>query len=335
MRIRSGVAALALAGTLLAACGEDGGDDEGSAQQAEETTAPQSEPTLVPEPTAVWVRSPDTEEIYKIDVASRTVAAEVPAEGYITQSAFHDGALWVAAGPLYRLDAATNTLEQRSPEDQSVTAFAWDGDRLWAAESDEGAAIHEIDPETGEVRQTVDVPGEDVDPEDLVPYGDHMLAVNTYDHSIMNIDLATGEFESVEHNGSIVWDLALVNDVLYVSTYDGFLTMDPETLDIVEEVDENATFASDADEEGVLWLGRSGELGKFDPAAGEYQTVIAEVPGSEGAKMDDLKVSEDSVWMVFESHVLVRHDRASGQFDPPIPLPEGAGGVPVYGLALQ
>ena len=108
-------------------------------------------------------------------------------------------------------------------------------------------------------------------------FDNHMLAVNTYDHSIMNIDLETGDFESVDEHDAIVWDLALVDDVLYASTYDGFQAMDPETLEISKLVDEEAAFASDTDEDGVLWLGRAGELGKFDPASGQYQTVIAEV----------------------------------------------------------
>jgi WD40 repeat protein len=334
MRIRPGLAALAATTLLLAACGDDSGTATGSGEDTEEA-APQSQPTLVPEPATVWVSSPDTQELYEIDVATRTVASEVPVDGYITQSAFHDGAMWVAAGALYRMDPSSRMIEQRSPDEQEVASFAWDGDRLWASEGDDGASVYELDPETGEVLDTVEIPGEDVDPEDLVPYGDHMLALNTYDHTIMSIDLETGEFESVGHNDSIVWDLALVNDVLHASTYDGFLTLDPETLETTAEVDEEAAFASDPDEDGVLWLGRSGELGRFDPEAGQYEVVSAEVPGGEGGKVDDLKVSEDSVWMVFDTHVLVRHDRTTGQFDPPIPLPEGAGGVPVYGIALQ
>ncbi|WP_435771510.1 hypothetical protein [Nocardioides sp. SYSU DS0651] len=337
MKLAPGIAALALASLLLAGCGDDSGGDDGDGSSGDGAAAPDSAPTTVPEPTTVWVRSPDTEELYKVDVASGSVAAEVPVDGYITQAAFHDGALWVAAGELYRVDPATHVLEQRSPAEQTIDAFAWQGDRLWAAEDqDDATSLLEIDPDTGEVVDTVELDGPDLSPEDLVPYGDRMIAVNTYDHTIMSIDLETGEFETVEDpDDAIVWDLALVDGVLYASTYDGLRSLDPETLDVVEEIDEEAAFASDPDETGALWVGRAGELGRLDPASGDYQVVSAEVPGAEGAKMDDLKVSESSVWMVFESHVLIRHDRASGQFDPPIQLPAGASNIPVYGLALQ
>ena len=153
MKIRAGLAVVAVTSLLLAACTDDSGGDSGSKErektEEKEILAPRSSPAVVAEPTALWIQSPDTREVYRVDVGSSSVAAEVPVDGYVVQTEFHDGALWLATDSLYRLDPATSVVERRSPEGQAVGAFTWAGDRLWAAEGDDGASIFEIDPETG------------------------------------------------------------------------------------------------------------------------------------------------------------------------------------------
>jgi glutamine cyclotransferase len=104
------------------------------------------------------------DRIVRIDPATGVVLASIPAPGGGKDSglAWAEGSLWVGQyrdRKIYRIDPDTGTIQRTIQSDRFVTGVTWAGDALWHGAHEEDAMdVRRIDPESGEVLETLDMP---------------------------------------------------------------------------------------------------------------------------------------------------------------------------------
>ncbi|MDZ5620056.1 hypothetical protein SFC88_04435 [Nocardioides sp. HM23] len=335
MSVSARSAALVIAGLLLTACGGDDGsegsdDSGGSAGQVTEDAGP----TAVAEPTTVWVGSSEASALLKVDPATRAVE-KIPVDEGPWKVAFAESSLWVQTPEVQRRDPTTGQPSDILFEEVYVHDFLVDGDGIWMSLRDEPKLVR-YDLASGQPEDEVQLPSADFNLEYLALQGDSMLAANSYDGTAVRIDLTTGEVVGRYNPDEVIWDVQLIDDSLWVAHYGGLVELDAATLAprrTIQGVE--AAYALSADETGQLWVGLDDMVGTIDDS-GQFQPVAASVSDGTGAgNVDDIEVSEQSVWITHEDVGLVRLDRATGQLDEPVALPGVGAFAPTFDIALQ
>jgi glutamine cyclotransferase len=104
------------------------------------------------------------DRIQKIDPHTGRVLATIPAPGGGGDSglAWAEGALWVGhyrARKIYQIDPETGAILRTIETNRFVTGVTWVDDELWHAtwEGDD-SDLRRVDPKTGEVLETLDMP---------------------------------------------------------------------------------------------------------------------------------------------------------------------------------
>lgn len=103
------------------------------------------------------------DRIQKIDPATGKVVATIPApEGGVSGMAWGEGTLWVGQyrnRKIHQVDPNTGAILRTIESNRFVTGVTWMEDELWhgTLESDE-SCLRQIDPQTGEVLQQLDMP---------------------------------------------------------------------------------------------------------------------------------------------------------------------------------
>lgn len=329
--------AVVVACLLMSSCGDDGGGpsaDDASREPGLGNAAQGAGSTLVPEPSTIWVGSSEASALLKVDTATRSVEQIKVNEGP-WQVEYVDGSVWVRTPQVQRINPDTGEPGDVLPEDVQVYDFLVDGDGIWVSLRDEPKLVR-YDLATGTAGQEVELPSEDLTLENMTLSDGFMLAENSYDGTAVRIDLETGEVVARYNPDAVIWDLQLLGDSLWVAHYDGLVELDAETLkprEVVQDVD--AAYALDADETGRLWVGLDDSIGTMNDS-GQLERVGNNVSdGSGGGSVDDLKVSEKSVWIAHADVGLVRMDRATSQLDEPIRLPGAGAFAPGFEVALQ
>lgn len=102
--------------------------------------------------------------IQKIDPASGRVVATIPAPAHGRDSGltWAEGTLWVGeyrARKIHQIDAGTGALLRTIESDRFVTGVSWVDGELWHATLEgEQSDIRRIDPESGEVKERLQMP---------------------------------------------------------------------------------------------------------------------------------------------------------------------------------
>ncbi|QYU68040.1 PQQ-binding-like beta-propeller repeat protein [Leptolyngbya sp. 15MV] len=102
--------------------------------------------------------------IRRIDPATGAVLAEIPAPGAGGDSglAWAEGSLWVGqhrGRRIYQVDPATGDVLRTIESDRFVTGVTWVDGELWHGTWEDNASdVRRIDPQTGEVRERLDMP---------------------------------------------------------------------------------------------------------------------------------------------------------------------------------
>jgi hypothetical protein len=339
MSVHPRLAALVLAVLLLSSCGDggDGGDGaagNGGAGGGLGEGAQNAATSLVPEPTTVWVGSAEASALLKISPTSRAVQRTDVNEGPWRVD-YVDGSVWVRTPQVQRIDPATGAASDVLPEDVYVHDFLVDGDGIWASLRDEPKLVR-YDVATGTPGDEVELPSEDLNLESMTLRDGFMLAENSWDGTVVKIDLETGEVAALYNPDQVIWDLQVVDDSLWVAHYGGLVELDAGTLELrqtVEGVD--AAYALDLDETGRIWVGLDDSVGTMNDS-GQLERAGNNVDAdSGGGRVEDIKVSEESVWVAHGDVGLVRLDRATGALDEPIRLPGVGAFAPGFDLALQ
>lgn len=316
---------------LLAGCGDDSGDDSGggSAPTAD------SGPTAVPEPSTVWVASPEAAALLQVDPSGGSVEPVKVDDGPWQVTATTD-AVWINAAGLQSVDAGTGEVTALDADGRSITGFVLDDEGgAWAGLRDEPTLVH-YDLESGEVTEEVALQEEDLTLEHMTLEGTDLIAENSYDGSVLKIDISSGEVTARYSPDEVVWDVQPAEDGIWVAHYGGLVELDASTFEPrVEVPDVDAAFALDLDETGQLWVGTAQSVGTVS-ADGAFEPVVDAVTDEAATgTVDDVKVSEDSVWIAHGDAGLVRLDRASQQLDEPIDLPGTGAFATSFEIALQ
>lgn len=328
---RRHTAALVVAGLLLTGCGEGeaGGSDSEGVEEVTETVAP----ATVPEPTTVWVGSSEASALLKVDPATGATE-EVAVDEGPWKVEYVDGSLWVRTPEVQRLDPATGQPTDILFEEIDVHDFLVDDNGIWLSLRDEPKLVR-YDVASGQPQDEVQLPSEDVDLEHLTPYGDSMLAVNSYNATAVRVDLGSGEIAAEYDPEEVIWDVQLVGDSLWIAHYGGLVELDAETLAVQRSVQGvDAAYALAVDETGVLWVGLDEMVGTIGEN-GQLTPVATGLGADSGGNVDDLEVSDASVWITHEGIGLLRLDRATSQLDAPIPVPGVGAFAPTFDIALQ
>jgi glutamine cyclotransferase len=338
MSVHPRLASLVLAALLLTSCGDGGsgggdgaaGKDGGGLGQGAQNAGT----TLVPEPTTVWVGSAEASALLKISPTSGAVERTDVNEGPWRLD-YVDGSVWVRTPQVQRIDPATGAASDVLPEDVYVHDFLVDGDGIWASLRDEPKLVR-YDVATGTPEEEVKLPSEDLNLEKMILRDGYLLAANFWDGTAVKIDLETGEVAARYDPDSVIWDLQLVDDSLWVAHYDGLVELDADTLEVRQTVDGvDAAYALDVDESGQLWVGLDDSVGTINDS-GQVERAGNNVDAdSGGGRIEDIKVSEESVWVAHGDVGLVRLDRATGALDEPIKIPGVGAFAPGFQLALQ
>ena len=327
------LAVLVVAGVLLSSCGEDDGTDSADGS-ADGTTVVTVAPTAGPEPTTVWVGSSEASALLKIDPATRAVE-EVAVDEGPWKVEYVDGTLWAETPQVQRIDTTTGQPSDVLFEEASVYDFLVASDGVWMSLKDAPKLVR-YDLASGKPEDEIQLPSEDLSLEYMALYGDSMLAANSYDATAVRIDLENGAVAASYNPDEIIWDTQLVGDSLWVAHYGGLVELDAETLEprlTVPGVE--AAFALAADENGQLWVGLRDMVGTIDESSGQLKPVATISADSGAGTVDDIEVSEKSVWITHEDVGLVRLDRATNQLDEPIAIPGAGAFAPVFDIALQ
>lgn len=343
MSVYPRVAALVFAGLLLSACGSDdgsnaGGDNPGGGDSAASPGLGQGAEGAgsgqVPEPATVWVGSSEGSVLLKIDPTTRAVEKHQVSEGP-WRVEYADGSVWVRTPQVQRIDPTTLQAADVLPEDLYVHDSLVDGDGIWVSHRDEPKLVR-YDIATGTPGEEVELPSEDLNLENMVLHDGSMLAENYYDGTAVRVNLETGEVEGRYNPDEVIWDVQLLGDSLWVAHDGGLAELDAATLEprqVIEGVD--AAYALDVDETGRLWVGLDDSVGTINEN-GQLERVGNNVdPDTGGGRIEDIKVSERSVWIAHADVGLVRLDRATSQLDQPIRLPGVGAFAPGFDLALQ
>ena len=107
--------------------------------------------------------------IQKIDPKTGQVLATIPSPGKGGDSglAWAEGTLWVGeyrARKIHQIDPETGTILRTLESNRFVTGVTWSDGELWHATRENGESeLRRVDPETGEVKERLDMPaGADV-----------------------------------------------------------------------------------------------------------------------------------------------------------------------------
>lgn len=325
-RTRTALATAGLLSVLLAGCSDDP-ESGGTADDA--ATAP----TAVPEPSTLWVASPEAGALVKVDAESDAVEPIKVDDGPWQVAATSD-AVYVNAAGLQRVDPATNEVTAVGDGDY-ISGFALDEDGAWAGLRDEPKLVR-YDLESGEVTDEVDLQEKNLTLEHMTIEGDRLIAENSYDGTVLAIDLTSGEVTATYSPDEVVWDVQPAGDAIWVAHYGGLVELDAATLEPRREVpDVDAAFALDLDETGQVWAGTAQSVGTVSDD-GEFQPVVDAVAEKvKSGSVDDIQVSEDSVWIAHGDAGLVRLDRASQELDAPVDLPGTGAFATSFEIALQ
>ncbi|PTY06104.1 glutamine cyclotransferase [Opitutaceae bacterium EW11] len=104
------------------------------------------------------------DRIQKVDPKSGRIVATIPApaQGRDSGLTWAEGTLWVGeyrARKIYQIDAETGALLRTIESDRFVTGVSWTNGELWhAAIEEDRAQLRQVDPETGEVLDQLDLP---------------------------------------------------------------------------------------------------------------------------------------------------------------------------------
>lgn len=103
------------------------------------------------------------DSIRKIDPETGEVVATIPAPvGGASGMAWADGSLWVGqyrARKIHQIDPETGTILRTLESGRFVTGVSWVDGELWHATwEDEQADIRHVDPNSGEVLETIEMP---------------------------------------------------------------------------------------------------------------------------------------------------------------------------------
>jgi len=104
------------------------------------------------------------DRIQKIDAQTGEVLATIPAPGHGGDSGltWAEGTLWVGhyrERKIYQIDAETGAILRTIESNRFVTGVTWTDGELWHATWEgEESDIRRVDPETGEVLETLDMP---------------------------------------------------------------------------------------------------------------------------------------------------------------------------------
>ncbi len=331
MSVHPRLAVLVVAGLLLTSCGGDDGDADGSDA---ETTVVTVGPTEVPEPTTVWVGSSEASALLKVDPATRGTE-EIAVDEGPWKVEYVDGALWTQAPQLQRRDPATGQPSDVLFDEVSAHDFLIDGDGVWMSLRGEPKLVR-YDLASGKPVDELHLQSEDVWLEYMALDGNAMLASNFYDGTAVRVDLETGEVLESYSPDEVIWDVQLIDDSLWVAHYGGLVELDAETLEPRTTIPGvEAAFALAADESGQLWVGLRDMVGTIDEGTGQLKPVATLDNATGGGTVDDIEVSEGSVWITHEDLGLLRLDRATSQLDEPISLPGAGAFAPTFDIALQ
>jgi glutamine cyclotransferase len=104
------------------------------------------------------------DRIQKIDLKTGSVIATIPAPGGGRDSglAWAEGTLWVgqySERKIHQIDAETGAILRTIESSRFVTGVTWVEGALWHATAEDGESdLRRIDPKTGEVVETIDMP---------------------------------------------------------------------------------------------------------------------------------------------------------------------------------
>jgi glutamine cyclotransferase len=102
--------------------------------------------------------------IQKVDPRSGRVVATIPAPAHGGDSGltWAEGTLWVGeyrGRKIHQIDAETGAVLRTIESDRFVTGVSWVNGELWhATMEDERSDLRRVDPETGEVRERLEMP---------------------------------------------------------------------------------------------------------------------------------------------------------------------------------
>jgi glutamine cyclotransferase len=104
------------------------------------------------------------DRIQKIDLKTGSVIATIPAPGGGRDSglAWAEGTLWVgqySERKIHQIDAETGAILRTIESSRFVTGVTWVEGALWHATAEDGESdLRRINPKTGEVVETIDMP---------------------------------------------------------------------------------------------------------------------------------------------------------------------------------
>ena len=206
MSVSPRLAALAITGLLLGACGSDdsGGEDRADGG-APGGAANNAGSTLVPEPTTLWVGSSEASALLKVDPVSRAVE-EFPVDEGPWKVEYADGSVWVRTPRLHQVDPSTGQATAVLPEDLYIHDFLVDGDGVWVSHRDEPKLVR-YDLESSEALEEVELPTEDLNLEMMTLQDGFMVGVNYYNGTAVRIDLESGEIAGSYDPDAVIWDI--------------------------------------------------------------------------------------------------------------------------------
>ncbi len=310
---RSIAAGAALALILVAGCGAGsatdltpGGPAATATATAMATAAPASASEAAspsPTPTPAPSRPPS------IEAAGASRIRISPGADWLM---IVDGHVWTAAGRgIVKLDPATG--EQLAFTEILGICLAFDAgyDSLWAGGCDD-PAIWRIDPATGAVLATVELPVPGIEEEGSVAAGEGGAWVISTDHQLVKVDPASNAVAGT-------WDLPIGAAAVRagfgalwvtVSDADLLLRIDPADPTSRTAIPVGAYPRFLAVGEDAVWVmnQRDGSVSKVSPAG----TVLATTKVAPRIEGGDIAVGGGSVWVQPGGQLLVRLDPATG-----------------------
>lgn len=223
-----------------------------------------------------------------------------------------DGNVWTAAGRgIVRLDAATG--ERRAFTELPGICLAFDAgyDSLWVGGCDD-PAIWRIEPATGDVLATIDLPVAGIEEEGSVAAGEGGVWVVSTEHQLLKVDPTTNTVAGT-------WDLPIGAAAvraglgsLWVTVSDAnqLLRIDPgdPTSRTAISVGAYPRFLAVGDDAVWVMNQRDGSVSRVS-AAGEVLGTTTVAPRIEGG---DIAVGGGSVWVQPGGELLVQLDPATG-----------------------
>jgi ABC-type transport system substrate-binding protein/DNA-binding SARP family transcriptional activator/streptogramin lyase len=218
---------------------------------------------------SVWVASPGTSSVIRVDPNSATAVDRIPLGSEPGAIVEGGGSLWVAAtvGPtLTRIDPATERVTQTiRPAGTNLNALAYGAGALWAADQ-EARKLFEIDPVSGQVRRAISL---DVRPS-AVLVADGAVWVTGYDSAtIERLDPGSGRIAGHVRIGDGPVSLAFGDHSLWAA--DGLdatvSRVDPRRMRVAATIPVGGEPTAVLAHDGSIWVadGRNGTVSRLDP----------------------------------------------------------------------